>query len=276
MSSRIRNARDYNRSLPAPVRWLHIALAFPAAALGWGRTPECRWALPTVGAAAAIWLLWPLDGPISEWARSIALRGDPRRELEAIQQFGQGTVSVLIGVAIVLAQPARARRLLDWVASAVVVGVAVNLIKPILARPRPNVGDPETLVGPFGKLPIPSGPESYKLVSGWTANYDLGSMPSRHAAFAVVAAVFLAAMYPRLKPLFWLLAAIVCVARVVLGAHWPTDVILGAAIAFVLSDTIVRGYLGVRTLDWLWVRLVDRQARPALPALLAAERGRMA
>lgn len=250
-----------------------MALAIPAAALEWGRTPGCRWVLPTVAAAAAIWLLWPLDGPISEWARSTALRGDPRRELEALQQFGQGTVSAVIGLAIVMAQPARARRLLDWVASAVVVGLAVNLIKPILARPRPSVGDPDMLVGPFGKLPIPSGPDAFTLASGWTANYDLGSMPSRHAAFAVVAAVFLAAMYPRLKPLLWLLAAIVCAARVVLGAHWPTDVILGAAIAFVLSDTIVRGYLGVRSLDWLWVRLVDRQARPALPALLASERG---
>lgn len=271
MSSRFRNARDYNRSLVAPVRWAHLAWAVIAAVGDFGRQPGQRWVIPTLLAAAGVWLLWPWDAAVNAWARGLNLRGDLERELLALQQFGQGAFSLVIAAAIVLVARSRARRLIDWAAAAIVVGVTVNLVKPILGRPRPLLGEPNHLVGPFGKMPLADGPDRWTLESGWTAGYDLGSMPSRHAAFAIVAAVFLSAMFPRLKPLLWALAGLVCAARVLFNAHWLTDVILGAAIGYVGADLAVRNFWGVRALDWLWRLLVNRQASPALPRVLALE-----
>lgn len=235
-----------------------------------GGSPARRgWVLPLLVGGLVFWWMLPWDGAISAWARGLDLRGDVRRELEAVQQFGQLTISLLIGVAIVLLDTARRRRVLDWLAAALVATAVSNLLKMMVGRPRPALGDPQTFVGPLGLYPLPKG-DSWVLASGWTSNYDLGSCPSRHATMAAVAACFLIIMYPRLTGLAIALAATVGVARVVTGAHWPTDVIAGWAVGTACALPAIRGYWGTRGLDWLWAVLIDREAQPAYPRLRQA------
>lgn len=56
------------------------------------------------------------------------------------------------------------------------------------------------------------------------------AMPSGHAMAAFATAAVLAQEYPKLAPLFYTLALWVGVARVQQGAHWFSDVIVGAAL----------------------------------------------
>ncbi len=59
---------------------------------------------------------------------------------------------------------------------------------------------------------------------------DAFSFPSGHTLHAVAFALLLSSYYPVLSPLLWAFAALVGVSRVVLGLHYPSDVVVGALI----------------------------------------------
>ena len=59
---------------------------------------------------------------------------------------------------------------------------------------------------------------------------DPFSFPSGHTLHAAAFALLLSAFYPGLAPLLWGFAAMVGISRVVLGLHYPSDVLAGALI----------------------------------------------
>lgn len=97
---------------------------------------------------------------------------------------------------------------------------AVNLVfykalKHRIARPRPYV--------------------SCKDIKACARSLDEFSFPSGHIMHAVAFGMLLSHFYPAFEPLLWSFAALVALSRVVLGLHYPSDVLAGAAIGVVTA-----------------------------------------
>ncbi len=209
-------------------------------------------------------MLVPFDGWFSRCAQALALwlahtlplGGELQRELEVLQQYG-GPASIVIGAATVWSlDPGGRRRLPDWFAALGATGILVTAMKLIVGRARPKFNDPLAFLGPFGKYPL--GPHigvrhAWEFWNGISS--DLWSMPSSHTAYAVVMSVFLSGLYPPLRPLAISLAALVGVCRVFLGAHYPSDVVAGAVLGYVVARHAFTGCWGDRLLQWAWKRI---------------------
>jgi len=110
-------------------------------------------------------------------------------------------------------------------------GLVFTIVKRLIGRARPLV---EGSADPFLFRPL-----------GWSVKY--ASLPSGHAidAFAIAAAI--GALWPRTRLVMWTYALLIAVSRVVLTAHFPSDVIAGAVVGTVVA-LIVRDWFAARGL----------------------------
>lgn len=227
-----------------------------------------------VGAAVLGGITWAFDAPIRDAIRAIPFGGDVKRELEMLQQFGGVASMVIAGAVIGLVQPWRFRRMLDWLMTAGIGWAVFAAMKVATGRVRPRIEhEGSSWVGPLGHFAPEPGAPAVRPIEFWHSEvYASLSMPSTHTTHAAIAAAFLVGMYPRLRWLVVPWVVVVGFGRVWFGAHWPSDVVVGAILGWALGTVVCRGSWGVRAIDWVWVRMIDRKATPALGGLEAAER----
>lgn len=141
------------------------------------------------------------------------------------ETFGHGLGVIVLTLAIHQLDPKRRWAIPRVLTCALAAGLAADLVKLLVFRMRPYdcplVGSVWTTFGAWFPL--------------WNAGSSGQSFPSAHTATAVGFAAALCWLYPQGRWLFSILAALVGCQRIVCGAHFPSDVLVGAATGCVAS-----------------------------------------
>ena len=119
-------------------------------------------------------------------------------------------------------------------------GLVGSLLKNVIGRRRPSE------LGPFFYEPF-----------AWIPKF--ASFPSGHATTAFGVLVAFGVLFPRLRPLLWLYAVLIALSRVVISAHYVSDVLAGALLGG-LGALLVRDWFAARRLAFYVGP--DRQVRP--------------
>lgn len=162
----------------------------------------------------------PFDDMVDRWFDP--LRGNPLADevfYRASEWADYSKLWHVINIAMAATRPDRRR---DAVRLAVALGIESALvnggIKRALPRERPPMLDREREV----RRPKTT------------------SFPSGHASSAVMAAVLLGDSAPRLRPLWWGMAAVVASSRIHNRMHHASDVVAGGLIGLVLGRIMLR------------------------------------
>jgi membrane-associated phospholipid phosphatase len=153
-----------------------------------------------------------------------------------------GLMLVLVAAASAASLPAMSLRVLAAIAvrlgflfSAILLpGLIFTVLKRLIGRARPLVGGS---VDPFLYRPF-----------GWEVEY--ASLPSGHAVNAFAAATALGLLWPKMRPVLWAYAVVIAVSRVVLTAHYPSDVLAGAIIG-ITGVLLIRNWFAARRLAFV-------------------------
>jgi undecaprenyl-diphosphatase len=152
------------------------------------------------------------DAAFLEWLLALPHPAALNWVVRAASRAGVGGAIWLAAGAVLLAA-----RQINWkdaaqlVLAIVMVHAVVDLaLKPWFGRVRPPVAIAE--IRPLAEVP------------------ETRSFPSGHAANAIAAAVVLGRVWRRGRALVWVAAALVAVARVYLGIHYPLDAVAGCVV----------------------------------------------
>lgn len=158
------------------------------------------------------WFLWPLG------ILFLALAALPAERLTVMSQRVLAAVMVRVGF-LFLAIGA--------------TGLVISVVKRLIGRGRPSV---EGALDPFLFHPFV-----------WRA--DFASMPSGHATTAFSVLVAFGTLWPRARTALWIYALLIVASRVVVLAHFPSDVFVGA-VAGTTGALLVRRYFALRRLGF--------------------------
>ncbi len=146
------------------------------------------------------------------------------------------------------------RRVAALILALLIGGIVVHTMKRVL-----HVDRPATYFGPDHPV--------FQVIGKVLKK---GSMPSGHSATAWAVAVLLvlheegrATVW---RHLWWVLAALQALSRVVVGAHWPSDVLVGSGLGLLLAPVAWRLQASIRLAAWLRKPSTCKAVALSLPA----------
>jgi membrane-associated phospholipid phosphatase len=195
-----------------------------------------NWPVFIIGLVVVLALVLQLDGSLSRWGQ--ALPENVRRFFYFVTDFGLSdwilVPSLLLSIVFALLGLALARRRIGRAAGQVAQisafifvtvgfpGLFTAVFKRLLGRGRPETLDSSGILG-FQHL---------------INDHSFQSFPSGHTTTAFALAYAVGFLWPKA---FWpvlALAVAVGVSRVVVGAHFPTDVLAGVAVGTLLAYSV--------------------------------------
>ena len=201
----------------------------------------------SLGALAAVVSRCWIDLPIARWCwfrhYGISDLKYPKFAQEIfgfLEGFGDYPGVIIVAVLIFEWDRRHRMRLLHFFATILSTSLAVNIVKLFVVRRRPQgfrFLDPD-FVTQYNVLSIDWTP--------WTSTIKSleRSFPSGHTATAFAMFAVLSLFYPEGKRAFLLLAVLVGIQRIMVCAHFPSDVIVGAMIGLLIGRTLSR--VGIR------------------------------
>jgi len=189
------------------------------------------------------------DVSISQWMTAKHLPSDIKKAIQLSEAFahGAGVGVILLAVAILAVQ--RRERIGRLILCPITAGLMANLIKMTIARYRPlRYYQIAAQADPDAGLNVPN------TFADWLPflNADIAgkhvsqSFPSGHTATAFALAVGLSWMFPKGRFLFYGLACMAGLQRIVSQSHWPSDVLVGAAVGVFCGTVICHSRLAHR------------------------------
>jgi membrane-associated phospholipid phosphatase len=185
-----------------------------------------------VAAGLVLLLVMPsLDKSLLDGSTAWGRDGLGRLFAEGAYWAGHGAVQIAlcllwVGVAKYYNSKAGVYQGATGMAAVIGSGILVQVIKHLVGRARPRLTLP-----PWEHF-------------GPSFDNDLHSFPSGHTTTSFALAAVLAARFPRQAWIFYSLASLVGLGRLVSGSHYPSDVlagvILGLAVGWALADAAKR------------------------------------
>lgn len=185
-----------------------------------------------------------IDYPLSQWvvtaSRSSFFGNLIRTILDPFGYFGLLYINLMILVFIFLFDPKKQNGMLQIAFSLFLAEVIVSLFKTFILRFRPRLFFDDTFTGPnetiwqtFGRLAGLSRMESNDLLK--ESIREGMSFPSGHSAAVVAMACAMSFLFPKYKYFFVLIAVLTILQRIISGAHFASDTLVGAALALLIS-----------------------------------------
>ena len=161
-----------------------------------------------------------LEGGVCQKINRLSQREWIRRFFSVISRLGDGGGWAILGVAMIIVQGRPALASIVQMIATCLVGIALyKFLKNRLVRERPYINHGGILCG--------------------AAPLDRYSFPSGHTLHALSFAIMMSHFEPLMLPVVVPFALLVAASRVILGLHYPSDVIVGAAIGAALAMTSI-------------------------------------
>jgi len=192
------------------------------------------WGLSTGAVLIIVISYFFIDLPVARCFH--ALSQETRNVFEWITKAGVSTVYLIVSFGLfIFFRWIRQKRLyadcaLLFFSNVALSGIVTNIVKFLVGRLRPKMFFEKGLYGfdPF------------------RVGYEFNSFPSGHATTVFAIAVTCSIFWPKYRILFFIFATIVALSRLVLNAHYLSDVLAGAYIG-IATAIVMKRYIPVQS-----------------------------